>query len=67
MLRALGFDPSPVEVARIYEAVAGTFVLDSRDAGLASEIEAMRYRVLVRDTVMTDGGGALAKTIAELF
>jgi LPPG:FO 2-phospho-L-lactate transferase len=67
MLRALGFDATPVEVARIYQAVAGTFVLDSRDAGAASEIEAMGYRVLVRDTVMTDGGGALAKAIAELF
>lgn len=67
MLRALGFDPSPVEVARIYQASAGTFVLDSRDAGAASEIEAMGYRVLVRDTVMADGGGALAKAIAELF
>jgi len=67
MLRALGFDASPVEVARIYQEVAGTFVLDSRDAGVAGEIEAMGYRVLVRDTVMTDGGGALAKAIAELF
>jgi LPPG:FO 2-phospho-L-lactate transferase len=67
MLRALGFDASPVEVARIYQAVAGTFVLDSRDAGAASEIEAMGYRVLVRNTVMTDGGGAMARAIAELF
>lgn len=67
MLRALGFDPSPVGVARIYQATAGTFVLDSRDAGVANEIEAMGYRVLVRDTVMTDGGGALAKAVAELF
>lgn len=67
MLRALGFDPSPVEVARIYQAAAATFVLDSRDAGAANEIEAMGYRVLVRDTVMTDGGRALAKAIAELF
>ena len=67
MLRALGFDASPVAVARLYQAVAGTFVLDSRDVGEAGEIEAMGYRVLVRDTVMTDGGGALAKAIAELF
>ncbi len=65
MLRALGSDPSPVEVARIYQAVAGAFVLDSRDAGAAGEIEAIGYRVLVSDTVMTDGGGRLAKAIAE--
>ncbi len=67
MLRALGFDASPVEVARIYRAEAGTFVLDSRDAGAAAEIEGMGYRVLVRNTVMTDGGGGLAKAIVELF
>ena len=67
MLRALGFDPSPVEVARIYQAVAGTFVLDSRDDSVAKEIEGMGYRVLVRDTVMTDGGGALAQAVAELL
>jgi len=67
MLRALGSDASPVEVARIYQAVAGAFVLDSRDAGAAGEIEAIGYRVLVSDTVMTDGGGRLAKAIAETF
>jgi len=67
MLRALGFDASPVEVARIYQTVAGAFVLDSRDEGAAGEIEAIGYRMLVSDTVMTDGGGRLAKAIAETF
>jgi len=67
MLRALGFDASPVEVARIYQAVAGAFVLDSRDEGAVGEIEAIGYRMLVSDTVMTDGGGRLAKAIAETF
>jgi LPPG:FO 2-phospho-L-lactate transferase len=67
MLRALGFDASPVEVARSYLRVAGAFVLDSRDAGAAGEIEAMGDRVLVSDTVMTDGGAGLAKAIAGLF
>ncbi len=63
MLRALGFDASPVEVARRYAPVAGTFVLDDRDAGAAGEIEAMDYRVIVCDTVMADGGAGLAKAI----
>jgi len=67
MLRALGSDASPVEVARIYQAVAGAFVLDSRDAGAAGEIEAIGYRMLVSDTVMTDGGERLARAIAETF
>jgi LPPG:FO 2-phospho-L-lactate transferase len=67
MLRALGFDASPLEVARQYSSVAGTFVLDNRDAGVAREIEAMGYRVIVCDTVMADGGAALAKAISAAF
>jgi len=67
MLRALGFDASPLEVARQYAHVAGTFVLDSRDAGATREIEAMGYRVIVCDTVMADGGAALAKAISAAF
>jgi LPPG:FO 2-phospho-L-lactate transferase len=67
MLRALGFEASPLEVARQYSSVAGTFVLDDRDAGAAGEIEAMGYRVIVCDTVMADGGAALAKVISAAF
>jgi LPPG:FO 2-phospho-L-lactate transferase len=63
MMRALGLDPSPFEVARFYRAHAGTFVLDERDQGLASAIEQLGYRVLVCDTVMKDGGEALARAI----
>jgi LPPG:FO 2-phospho-L-lactate transferase len=65
MLRALGTEATPVEVARSYKSVAGTFVVDSRDAGRAGEIEAMGYRVIVSETVMTDGGQALARSILE--
>jgi LPPG:FO 2-phospho-L-lactate transferase len=67
MLRALGFDASPLEVARQYAQVAGTFVLDNRDAGAAREIEVMGYRVIVCDTVMADGGAGLAKAISAAF
>ncbi len=64
MLRALGYDASPQEVARRYTAAASTFVLDTRDSALAAEIEAMGYRVIVCDTVMADGGAGLAKEIS---
>ncbi len=67
MLRALKYDASPQEVARRYTSVAGTFVLDTRDAGLAGEIEAMGYRVIVCDTVMADGGAGLAREISAAF
>jgi LPPG:FO 2-phospho-L-lactate transferase len=65
MLRALGSEATPVAVARSYTSVAGTFVIDSRDAGSAGEIEAMGYRVIVSDTVMNDGGQVLARSILE--
>jgi len=67
MLRAVGYDASPQVVARRYTSVAGTFVLDTRDAGLSGEIEAMGYRVVVCDTVMADGGAGLAKEISAAF
>ena len=67
MLSALGFEPSPVEVARRYEGVAGAFVLDVRDGALAASIEQLGYRVLVCDTVMSDGGLGLARAILAAF
>jgi LPPG:FO 2-phospho-L-lactate transferase len=67
MLRALDFEASPQEVARRYTGVAGTFVLDTRDAHLAGEIEAMGYRVMVFDTIMADGGARLAAEISAAF
>ena len=63
MMSAMGHEASPVAVARMYADVAGAFVIDSRDAELASEIEALGYRTVVCDTVMRDGGGELAAAI----
>jgi LPPG:FO 2-phospho-L-lactate transferase len=60
MMRALGLDPSPVEVARHYREVSSVFILDERDSKLAPEIEGLGYRVRIADTVMADGGRALA-------
>lgn len=63
MMKALGIAPSPVEVARMYRDVTGTFVLDERDRMLAAQIEELGYRVVVCDTVMRDGGRALAEVL----
>ncbi|MHB8587896.1 MAG: 2-phospho-L-lactate transferase CofD family protein [Candidatus Dormibacteraceae bacterium] len=65
MMRAVGPPPTPVEVARLYREFAATFVLDSRDRELAADVEEMGLRTLVFDTVMADGGGALARRILE--
>jgi LPPG:FO 2-phospho-L-lactate transferase len=63
MMRALGPAPSPIEVARLYRDLAGAFVLDERDRELAGAIEELGYRPLVCDTVMRDGGVALARAV----
>lgn len=67
MMRAVGPQPTPVEVARMYRDVAASFVIDSRDAELVADLEDIGLRTLVFDTVMADGGGALAGRILEAF
>jgi LPPG:FO 2-phospho-L-lactate transferase len=63
MMRALGPDPNPLEVARLYRGVAGSFVLDERDRELAPAIARLGYRTIVCDTVMRDGGRTLARAV----
>src|SRR5262249_1006952 len=46
--------PSAVAVARYYRGIATHFVLDQQDSHLAPAIDALGYRVLVAQTVMTD-------------
>lgn len=67
MMRAVGREPNSVEVARMYRDVAAGFVLDIRDRGLAAQVEKVGFRTLVVDTVMSDGGSALAARILEAF
>jgi LPPG:FO 2-phospho-L-lactate transferase len=67
MMRAVGPPPNPVEVARMYRDVSAAFVLDSRDQELAGDVDALGFRTLLLDTVMTDGGGRLAAEILEAF
>ena len=63
MMRGLGIEPTPLEVARRYVDVASCFVLDDRDRDVGPAIEALGYRVVVCDTVMSDGGRNLAKVV----
>ena len=67
MMRAVGREPNPVEVARMYHDVAAGFVLDIRDRELAAQVEKVGFRTVVVDTVMSDGGSALAARILEAF
>jgi LPPG:FO 2-phospho-L-lactate transferase len=67
MMRAVGHKASPVEVARMYRNVSAGFVLDNRDRELASDVQKLGLQALVMDTVMSDGGAALAARILEAF
>ncbi|HVA77644.1 MAG TPA: 2-phospho-L-lactate transferase [Candidatus Binataceae bacterium] len=53
MLRGLGNDASALGVARLYQDIAGIFVLDNLDRALAPEIEKLGMRAVVTDTIMT--------------
>lgn len=63
MMRAVGIDPSPVEVARLYLEAASVFVVDESDRALEPAIRELGYRTIVTDTVMRDGGRALAAAL----
>jgi len=60
MLRSLGRAPTATAVAAGYRDVAGTFVLDVRDAGEADQIEKLGYFVTVTDTVMSSSAQRLS-------
>ncbi len=67
MLRGLGHEVSPVAVASLYRDIAGTFILDKRDARLAPAIAALGMHPVVTDTVMTSPikSRRLAMTVLE--
>jgi len=54
MLATLGHEPTAVGVARGYAGLIDAFVLDTIDAALAPEVEALGVAAVVADTVMTD-------------
>jgi LPPG:FO 2-phospho-L-lactate transferase len=68
MLQQLGHEVSAVGVAKLYRDVAGTFVIDSRDAGSKDSIEALGMSIEVRETVMKTLADkeSLAHTCLEL-
>ncbi|NBX12430.1 MAG: 2-phospho-L-lactate transferase, partial [Acidimicrobiia bacterium] len=67
MLRELGMEPSALGVARLYADICGTFVIDSVDAALKPQIEALDMRCIVTDTIMKQESvaRALATTVLE--
>jgi LPPG:FO 2-phospho-L-lactate transferase len=58
MLGELGVPVSAVGVARWYRDIAATLVIDTVDAALAPDVEALGMRGIVTDTVMSEPGVA---------
>ncbi len=52
MLRSMGLEVSAWGVATLYRDIAGTFIIDQVDAGLAPRIREMGMRVVVAATLM---------------
>ena len=65
MLTSLGFGSSARAVAALYAESLDGFVLDTVDASLEGQIEALGLRTLVTDTIMVDDAGRvrLAQTV----
>jgi LPPG:FO 2-phospho-L-lactate transferase len=54
MLASLGHEATAVGVARMYRAVATSFIVDQADVELVDEIELLRMQAFAMDTIMSD-------------
>jgi len=54
LLHELGHDVSCVGVAKYYQGLVGTFIIDEQDAKHADEIKALGMNVIVTTTIMAD-------------
>jgi LPPG:FO 2-phospho-L-lactate transferase len=54
MMETLGHEPTALGVARLYQGLADTFVLDVADTSFAPDVEALGMRAVVCETVMVD-------------
>ncbi len=67
LMAELGTEPSVVGVARLYAPWVGTLVIDTADAGRATEVEAEGLRCVVTETVMSspERAAALARSVVD--
>ena len=64
IMQELGLEVSALGIARWYEGLASTLVIDRIDAALAPRIEALGMKAAVTDTIMRDAAGR-ARLAAE--
>lgn len=69
MMRAVGLQPTPAEIAAQYGQHARHFVLDKQDETHIDDVARLGYDVVALDTVMRDGDGAarLARDILSFM
>ncbi len=69
MLKQVDLEASALGVARLYEHIVGTFVIDSADVAQQPAIEAARMKAVVCPTVMRTlkDKERLARTVLKLF
>jgi len=69
MLAQLGFDVSASGVARMYQDICATFVIDPVDAGEREVIESLDMKAIIRKTVMETLADKeqLARKVVDLF
>jgi LPPG:FO 2-phospho-L-lactate transferase len=67
LLREFGHDATCEGVAKYYEGLIGTFIIDEADRSFASAIESLGIEVRVTTTIMAESANAsrLAKTVLE--
>lgn len=67
LMRSLGHRQDAIGVARIYEGLIDTFVLDEADAMLAGDVANIGVRPIVCDTIMSsaEASAAVVKTVLE--
>jgi LPPG:FO 2-phospho-L-lactate transferase len=65
MYRELGIEPSALAVAEHYRTILSGFVLDNTDGNFREQVEAMKVKTLVTDTLMKniDDRARLAKDV----
>ncbi|MGB6482758.1 MAG: 2-phospho-L-lactate transferase [Candidatus Acidiferrales bacterium] len=69
MLAELGFNVSATGVARMYQNVCGTLILDSVDAAEQPAIESLGMRAVISSTIMSvmEDKERLAREVLQLF
>jgi LPPG:FO 2-phospho-L-lactate transferase len=66
LLTELGHESSALGVAKVYQEVAGTMIIDTIDSALSKKVSALNMQSVVTDTIMSQPGVATSLSNAVL-